>query len=364
MQGNALPELPLHLQFERQVERIHRLLESDGAQITWDDHIPDPDNPIQGRQIDISIRRNSSLTLIECRLHKEPQNVTWIEELIGRRISLKADGVIAVSASGFTITAQKKAQHHGIILRDFAALSDDEIRDWGLKRRISISYCEFSQLTYTINVNRKFGSFPRITAADGMSVSPLNWYFPLQEIMKRLDVEGWDGTPATIHGLIDNPPLADGERSISLNISAETRRILEDVSVSSVHGYIDPLNAQRIAEVGKFNLGTSEFIEHRDSLATLVDLSQITIPDGCLFETVMTDAGRSLTMQLSHPVGMVATVRCRIPIIFRVLFSEGSQYHSVEVRRMLIVDGSERADGCGELTLNAALLDCSFAAPL
>ena len=96
-----MAELPLHKRFEQQVERIHQLLEAEGSIVTWNDHIPDPDTPTQQRQIDVSVRRDGSLTLIECRIHKDPQDVKWIEELIGRRLSLKADAVIAVSSSGF-----------------------------------------------------------------------------------------------------------------------------------------------------------------------------------------------------------------------------------------------------------------------
>jgi hypothetical protein len=116
-------ETPPHKKFEQQVERIHQLLEVEGSTVTWNDHIPDPDNPSRPRQIDVSIRRDGALTLIECRIHKDPQDVTWIEELMGRRTSLKADAVIAVSASGFTTTAREKAAAHGIHLRDLAALS-------------------------------------------------------------------------------------------------------------------------------------------------------------------------------------------------------------------------------------------------
>jgi hypothetical protein len=68
---------------ERQVHRIHELLMRSHAQVTWNDRIPDPDNPAQLRQIDITIRRDGMLTLIECRLSRRPQNVKWIEELMG-----------------------------------------------------------------------------------------------------------------------------------------------------------------------------------------------------------------------------------------------------------------------------------------
>src|ERR1700682_3606049 len=112
---------------ERQIYRIHELLERSHDDVTWNDHIPDPDNPIQPRQIDITIRRDGKLTIVECRIHKEPQDVTWIEALIGRRMSLRASAVIAVSASGFTQGAQAKATQFGVILRDFDTLTQEEV---------------------------------------------------------------------------------------------------------------------------------------------------------------------------------------------------------------------------------------------
>jgi len=81
-------------EFEQQIAWIETLLKKEGATVTWNNHIPDPDNPTQPRQIDITIRRGTHLTVVECRLHKAAQNVKWIEELYGRRISLHADAVV------------------------------------------------------------------------------------------------------------------------------------------------------------------------------------------------------------------------------------------------------------------------------
>jgi hypothetical protein len=44
---------------------------------------PDPDDPAQSRHIDITIRRGDDLAFVECRLHKERQDLQWIEELMG-----------------------------------------------------------------------------------------------------------------------------------------------------------------------------------------------------------------------------------------------------------------------------------------
>src|SRR3989337_467443 len=117
--------------FERQIKRIHDLIEQPGSKVTWNDSIPDPDNPEQPRQIDITIQRENTFTIVECRIHSKKQDVKWIEELIGRRLSLQADTVIAVSASGFTEGAIIKAKAYGIILRDIISLTEEEIKEWG-----------------------------------------------------------------------------------------------------------------------------------------------------------------------------------------------------------------------------------------
>jgi len=133
-------------EFEKQVERILRILEAEGASVTWNDRIPDPDNPAQLRQIDVSVRREGRLTLVECRAHSRPQDVKWIEELYGRRVSLGADSVIAVSASGFTEGAVRKANRLGVFARDLRNLSDEEIHTWGRGTRVRLSYVKFEEV--------------------------------------------------------------------------------------------------------------------------------------------------------------------------------------------------------------------------
>lgn len=132
--------------FERQVERILRVLEDESASVTWNEHIPDPDNPAQSRQIDVSIRRDDKFTLVECRARSRPQDVNWIEELYGRKVSLNADCVMAVSASGFTTGAEKKAAKLGIFTRVLSEISDEEIKSWGRHTDVRLSYVQFRDI--------------------------------------------------------------------------------------------------------------------------------------------------------------------------------------------------------------------------
>jgi hypothetical protein len=320
--GSAVPEHAPHKRFERQIERIHRLLEDEETEITWDDHIPDPDTPTQPRQIDIALRRDRSLTIIECRFHKNPQDVTWIEELMGRRISLGANAVIAVSGSGFTATAREKAKRYGVILRDIAALSEEEIRNWGRKRKLTINYCEFSQVRCTIKMagGGPESARPSVTASDGAPVRPLMWRLLFQSIMHRLDEEKWPGLPWVVEMSAIAPILVDGKSPISIELKAKVRRLSEDVSLVSVVGYDDPINLERHAEVGKFDLGSSEIIENCDEASMVIDLSQIRIPGGCCFETVTLDAGRIVGMRPSL-IGTQGVINCQIPIEVHIDFA-------------------------------------------
>lgn len=126
---------------EKLTARIHRLLECEStAVVTWNAKVPDPDNPKQLRQVDIEIVRDGICTHVECRSHVQPQSTKWIEELIGRKISLNADQMIAVSDSGFTEGAILKANRFGIILRSIFELTDFEIMGWGKQTEIELHY--------------------------------------------------------------------------------------------------------------------------------------------------------------------------------------------------------------------------------
>src|ERR1700692_4766312 len=136
--------------FEQLIRRIYELLEHSGAQVTWNDHVADPDNPSQMRQIDITIKRGEQTTLVECRRHRRPQGVKWVEELIGRRQSLAADGVIAVSSSGFTKGALLKAQRYSVILRDLHRLTDADVQSWGKQIGLTLFFYQYSDLDLSL----------------------------------------------------------------------------------------------------------------------------------------------------------------------------------------------------------------------
>jgi hypothetical protein len=133
-------------EFEQLTSRIISQMVESGAQVLWNDRIPDPDNPSQLRQVDVTISRDGRKTHIECRNHKAPQDAKWIEELIGRRQSLEASAMMAASTYGFTAGAVKKAERFGIFLHELDLLSPEEAKSWGRHSLVEFGYFGFHPL--------------------------------------------------------------------------------------------------------------------------------------------------------------------------------------------------------------------------
>ncbi|TFL16927.1 restriction endonuclease [Jannaschia formosa] len=139
--------------FEQFVARVLNLIGSNDDVTIWDHHIPDPDTG-QLRQVDILILQNEKRIFVECRDYKRPQDVTWIESLIGRRDSLGCDLMIGVSSSGFRDTAVEKAKAKGIILRTACDISDAEIASWGQAWEFELDMVCFSAMVLRLEANR------------------------------------------------------------------------------------------------------------------------------------------------------------------------------------------------------------------
>jgi hypothetical protein len=134
--------------FEKIISEIHKVLEGKNSIVEWNAKIPDPDNADQLRQIDVLIERDGKRTIIECRHHKRAQDVKWVEEIFGRKTSLRALSAIAVSSSGFTKGAVKKAHSLGVILRDFSELTIKEVASWGKMVKGELEFTKFENLHF------------------------------------------------------------------------------------------------------------------------------------------------------------------------------------------------------------------------
>lgn len=105
--------------FQDFITSIYRASEhAEDASITPSAMVHDPDIE-QDREIDILIEKKSATATfhiaIECRSHRRVQNVEWIDSLVGKYANNEVPTkLVAVSKSGFSKSALKKASAHGI----------------------------------------------------------------------------------------------------------------------------------------------------------------------------------------------------------------------------------------------------------
>lgn len=293
--------------FEKQIHRIHELIEQDGSDITWNDKIPDPDNPEQLRQIDISIKRDGKLTLIECRIHRKTQDVKWIEELIGRRLSLRADAVIAVSNSGFTEGAKQKAKQYGIILRDLQGLTEQEIQEWGRGTRIWLTFFEYSEVAIELYFDLREGKLPTMNdvVADLKQANTLYRIFEMAS--DAIQQKNPSGQPCNFKGQFRVEGLSVCGAPISdVDFSAGFKRIIQDLQVPSVVAYDAPHieSVDRGVLVEKVAFGDFEITQSSNRVFVAVDLTPVKCPPNSQFKYINFDFGREVSMEAFEILGL------------------------------------------------------------
>lgn len=307
--------------FEKQIARIHEFLEGANAEVTWNEKIPDPDNSNQTRQIDFTIRNSDSFIIGECRFRKGVEDVTWIEELIGRKISFKADGVIAVSSSGFTEGAIRKAAAHGIILRNFFEITDKELESWGKKTTVKMIFAKLMDLTFKFPLNSQ-NQGPYVFAnEDGQKMELLGF---LQTIIHQVDDLKPKNNPTTFG--IDCKPeniFIGAEKLQHLHICGRMEKYEESVSVLSVFCYAkDKSNTSKEDSVfvQKLGMAQSEIIGHQDDVSIIIDCSSMNLPINTFLSGFSTDFGRIINMEALELVGLEAAFKGRIQMKFDIMF--------------------------------------------
>lgn len=139
--------------FQRFIKHIHAIVAPLALVRRESEIISDDGND---REIDIYVEIPTFAQVfkiaIECRDHGRPQDIGWIDSLIGKTIDLKLDKVIAVSSSGYTKAAAKKAKKHKI---DLLTLEEAEKVDWALKFHDPNK--KWEQLTHKFSLCRLWG---------------------------------------------------------------------------------------------------------------------------------------------------------------------------------------------------------------
>ncbi len=275
--------------FEIMVSQITTLLEGNKGEVTWNERVVDPDNPSQQRQIDVLVRKDNFITLIECRLRKSPQDVKWIEELIGRQISLRANAIIAVSSSGFTKGAIAKAKKFGINVRKVDELSSNEIIAWCKPIKLSLFYWRF--------INFKLDLF-----FDSHDLKSLNKLTVMNELKKHpylhnlltahFDIK--DSSGLTLREKLGKKNHYQLDLAIDNFIlsGASVKKIHSDclvtleelpLSIPQVLLYSDPNNSNQGVYIQNFNLGETRIIHSKNDISINLDISKLSLPPSSHF---------------------------------------------------------------------------------
>jgi hypothetical protein len=298
--------------FEQEVHRIYELLDGSGAEVIWNDHIPDPDNPSQQRQIDITVKRDGKLTHVECRKHKSPQDVQWIEELIGRSMSLAADSTIAVSSSGFTAGALLKAKRYGIITREFQQLTDIEIRSWARRVTLKLYFYQYSDLDVSIHFDRKSLSrvHPDVLKSELQSSGVLQSIF--NAAARHLDAANLMankqyGRLVAFRIRVDFPGFKlAGESVLEGEFSGKACLVEQEVQSTAVFKYREPGKdfAQRDAMVETFSLGETSIIHDGERASILLDVSRVQMPPFCQFRFFRVESEEDMDHEILELAGL------------------------------------------------------------
>lgn len=132
--------------FEELVARIEQALAPSGAIVKSPDRIPDKVTG-EPREVDVAIRYKVGtvpiLVTLECRDRSSIQDVRWIEELAEKKRSIGASLTVAVSSTGFSEPAIKKAASVGIETRTLKDVAPEQSIEWLKVRDVVLDVFEW-----------------------------------------------------------------------------------------------------------------------------------------------------------------------------------------------------------------------------
>lgn len=270
-------------EFEVLISRIYEHLENEDVEVTWDDRIPDPDNPKQKRQIDITVRDKDFLSIIECRLHQKKQDVKWIEELKGRKESLNAHNIVGVSSSGFTEGAIKKANRFGIPLFDVRDLDFATVESWAKPISLKLAFYEYVEFNiYFFFKERDLAGIDiKRLKNDLENFYQLRPFFePANKILDGKNLLAPENRKNTynfsVEYSIDELTLS-GKAVQRIKVEGNARLQELELLVPGVLAYGNPneKTTERKTIVQKHDLGKTHIINHDNSISVYLDLSEL-----------------------------------------------------------------------------------------
>lgn len=141
-------------ELELLIEKLEHILSGSDVEIIHDGRLPDRRTG-HLRQIDVLVRAKIGvqelIIIIECRNRKCKDDVTWIEQLAGKRDAVLAHKAIAVSSSGFTNGAIEAARYENIDLRTIAEISISDVAEWFATEEIIVVQPHYELFKTTIS---------------------------------------------------------------------------------------------------------------------------------------------------------------------------------------------------------------------
>ena len=218
--------------------------------------------------------------------------------MIGRRQSLAAQSVIAVSASGFTKGAQRKAAAHGLALRDLRKLTDGEIAAWRQSIGITVICYQYSEIELTLwfddpaqvaldELRREFPRHP-------IKLTLFNRANRFLTDNRMMTVERANENPIfgiTLAETPDHEIVLGGGQVRLIEMKGRARAVHLPLECPRVEAYGSPDARNADAVVERFALGQTSIVHDRDRIAVLLDISTIDLPPLCQFVGVETVTG-------------------------------------------------------------------------
>jgi len=293
------------INFEKQIARIHKLLEDDNVLVKWNDKIPDPDNPKQKRQIDITINRANHKTMVECRIHSKPQDSKWVEELIGRKISLEYDSLIGVSSSGFTKNAIIKAKKHGIFLRDLKSLSEDEIKSWGCSSKVRAHFNKYQNITINYVFSNPVSENILNENKEAFKTFKNNLLFEINQFLSNRELSNQSLSNQTYlkFNLFVIPPKweINGKNIEFIIINFDVIEYLKELDIPSIKAYDSPntSNLKRTVKILPTEKNEVEIIKNQNTALITIDCSDVKQDENLQISSVFIDLGEIMQVKPS-----------------------------------------------------------------
>ena len=246
---------------EQQIGKIRAALDSSGAEVAWEERAASAGRP---RGAEFLLKRDGRLWIGACRAGAALEDAEWIGELAARRDSVSANAAIAISDRGFTDGAVQKARELGVIVRNLATVSDEEIRNWGVLTPVDLVFYEFRDMQVTIMLPGPVETSDLVIANE--KGDPIAEREVLMGVVQNY-LNDLGESFIRLRGTLQGSLLVNGMASQGISVEGRMRGRTQGVEAPVISVFTD---------------SDGESAPARPS-ALILDLSQIHIPERCIF---------------------------------------------------------------------------------